>query len=278
MSIDIMSTIFKAEFTDLEYIKDNETRKAKASTCKLVLLAIADHANEEGEAYPGYTKLEIKTALSRQGLADTIMALKYNGWLSIAEDRSRLNTNAYTINVSKFAQESSHLTNDSQATLLPSVKPLDLNHQSTINKPSYTKNADKKVDAILEAGRQSASKSWTLLPEIFQPLAEAFCNATTLKYKKQFASDWMATISDWLGDGYTSETIAKAVKECVASGMPVTRPGSIDWKLRDLKVKRANVQPEHSYLDDFVPEDYSKAVPMPEELRIKTRLKLGLPV
>ena len=95
MSIKLMSAIFEAEFHDLEYVKDGETRKAKASTAKLVLLAIADHANDEGGAYPGYTRLETKTALSRQGLADTIDALEYNGLLTVDRKGSRLKTNDY---------------------------------------------------------------------------------------------------------------------------------------------------------------------------------------
>lgn len=149
MSIKLMSAIFEAEFRDLEYIKDGQTRKTKASTAKLVLLAIADHANDDGEAYPGYTRLETKTALSRQGLSDTLDALKYNGLLVVDEKPSRLRTNNYTINIRCLPaiakelpdiinplDESSHLTIKSQATLPEIVKPLDHNHQLTINQPS----------------------------------------------------------------------------------------------------------------------------------------------
>ena len=119
MSIKLMSAIFETEFWDLEYTKDGEERKAKASTCKLLLLAIADHANDYGEsAYPGYDKLEIKTALSRQGIADTICALVNNGILTIKDEPSKLGTNDYVINIESFPKmtESSHLTSTSQAT------------------------------------------------------------------------------------------------------------------------------------------------------------------
>ena len=128
MSIKLMSAIFETEFRDLEYIKDGDERKAKASTCKLLLLAIADHANDYGEsAYPGYDKLEIKTALSRQGIADTICALVSNGIMSVKEEPSKLGTNDYVINIESFPKmtESSHLTSTSQATRLGAVKPLD---------------------------------------------------------------------------------------------------------------------------------------------------------
>ena len=82
MSVTSMTTVFKAEINDLSYTKKEKTRIAKASTVKLLLLAYADCANDEGEsAYPGFTLLEIKTALSRQGIADTIEACEQNSFL-----------------------------------------------------------------------------------------------------------------------------------------------------------------------------------------------------
>ncbi|SRR5258706_4128229 len=130
MSIGVMSLVFKAEISDLPYQKDGEKRNAKASTVKLILLAYADHANDEGEgAYPGYDKLEIKTALSRQGIADTLEAIKQNGFM-IFEGVSRLGTNSYRISKTILeglvkpldSEKSSHLTQPSQATRLkPSI-------------------------------------------------------------------------------------------------------------------------------------------------------------
>lgn len=147
MSIKLMSAIFETEMIDLPYPKDGEERKAKATTAKMVLLALADHANDYGEsAYPGYTRLETKTCLSRQGIADTLEALKYNGLLTVAEAPSRLGTNDYTINIRCFpamAKEASELPElvkpldqASQATLLAVVKPLDHNHHVITNEPS----------------------------------------------------------------------------------------------------------------------------------------------
>jgi len=138
MSVRCMAVVFDAQLEDLKYKKGEETLVAKASTCKLMLLAYADHANDEGEAaYPGYNRLIQKTCLSRQGVANTIEALRQNNLL-IADGVSNSRTNRYTINLPLLRQttESSHLTPPSQATRLVPVKPLDLNHPLTINKPS----------------------------------------------------------------------------------------------------------------------------------------------
>jgi hypothetical protein len=148
MSIRLMSLVFEAEIPDLEYIKNGSAHKSKASTAKLLLLAISDHANDEGEsAYPGFTRLERKSCLSRQGISDTLDALKANGYVSISDDPSRVGTNNYTINLALLVKpldyhQSSHLT-----TL---VKPLDHNHHLTTKETPKepTKQIQKHGDLV----------------------------------------------------------------------------------------------------------------------------------
>lgn len=150
-----MSAIFETEFRDLEYVKDGETRKAKASTAKLVLLALADHANDYGESsYPGYDKLETKTALSRQGLADTIEALKYNGLLIVDVRGSRLGTNDYTINIRSFPPMYK------EAESLPElVKPLDQAESSHLTTPSQATGLEPSINHQLNNGDKSPHKT-----------------------------------------------------------------------------------------------------------------------
>lgn len=160
MSIKIMSAIFETEFPD--YLTDGGEAKTKASTAKLILLAIADHANDEGEsAYPGLTRLERKTGLSRQGLVDAIKILKYNGLITVSDEPSKLHTNNYTLNLSAYPvlvnplDQSSHLTITSQPTLPALVKPLDLNHQLTTNKPSPQLPENSDTSWLIAAGVNS---------------------------------------------------------------------------------------------------------------------------
>lgn len=179
MSIKLMSAIFETEMRDLDYIKDGEPRKAKASTVKLVLLALADHANDYGESsYPGYDHLALKTALSRQGLSDTIEALKFNGLLRVETRGSRLGTNDYTINIRSFPPmykeseslpevvkpldqpQSSHLTSPSQATgLEPSV-----NHQRT------TRKKGDLLDGMIHFGKEAQEQKADKVEEVLQEL------------------------------------------------------------------------------------------------------------
>ena len=162
MSISLMSAIFETEFRDLPTGEGDQM--AKASSLKIVMLAIADHANDEGEsAYPGMKKLVRKTGLSKQGLINVLTACKYNGLLYVSAEPSRLGTNNYTIELScypilqgkdedrlvvKSLDQSSHLTTSGKATLPPLVKPLDHNHPLTTIKPSLSERKEKAKERI----------------------------------------------------------------------------------------------------------------------------------
>ena len=99
MSVNLMSAIFQAEFFDL---KDENGNVTKASTAKLVLLAMADHANDEGEGiYPSIETLCRKTALSPQTIRNTFDALRYNGIIFL-NGRSKFGTNNHAINTACF--------------------------------------------------------------------------------------------------------------------------------------------------------------------------------
>ena len=147
MSVKLMSAIFETEFRDLQ---DNEGNTTKAATAKLVLLALADHANDEGEsAYPSIDRLAKKTALSPQTIRNTFDALKHNGIVFLVGS-SKYMTNNYTINTKSFPclngnndifsplnplEGSNGYLNPSNGSLDP-LNPLDPNHHLTINKPS----------------------------------------------------------------------------------------------------------------------------------------------
>lgn len=70
MSIRIMSAVFEA--TDL------------TPTEKLVALAMADHASDDGRnVYPGYARLGLKTGCDKRTIQRTISALMDKGWIKV---------------------------------------------------------------------------------------------------------------------------------------------------------------------------------------------------
>jgi hypothetical protein len=194
-----MSAIFETEFRDLTDASGNVT---KASTAKLVLLSLADHANDEGEgAYPGLTKMERKTALSRQGILNTYDALKYNGIIFLVGE-SKLKTNNYTINIGCFpsmrggqpALLVNPLDQAGQPTLPEVVNPLDLNHTLTKQKPSLPKG--DLVD--LELSKLPSLSIRKAVQEYFK---------LNVNWETKTARQWL----EWAhGENITAEQIASA--------------------------------------------------------------------
>lgn len=207
MSVNLMSAIFEAEFFDLT---DDNGNTTKASTAKLVLLAMADHANDEGEgAYPSIEKLCKKTALSEQTIRNTFDALRYNGIISLV-GKSKWGTNNHTINTKSFpraiGKEVTYLTLyplDPQMSTekgsneyKSSTYPLDPNHL-TIQEPSlhtdemqgeYKTKQDKDlIDHLLDMANFPGAKAEARRASIQSYLAERLHVNTETKAWREFA-------------------------------------------------------------------------------------------
>lgn len=97
MSIRVMSLVFEAQLPDV--LIQDQNRTVTGPLLKLTLLALADHANDEGEgAYPSLTRLELKTALGRQSVVNALTALKQAG-LIIRNGISKRGTVDYTLSL-----------------------------------------------------------------------------------------------------------------------------------------------------------------------------------
>jgi len=67
VSISALNNAFKADI--------------KKSSLKFILVAMADYANEEGEAYPSIQTLNNKTSLNRKTIISGLMQLESLGYL-----------------------------------------------------------------------------------------------------------------------------------------------------------------------------------------------------
>jgi len=83
MSIKVMSAVWERDDLD-----PHET---------LVLLALADHANDEGVCYPSIGRLVKRTRMSERGVQTVISRLCERGFLSIEKNAGPRGTNLYTV-------------------------------------------------------------------------------------------------------------------------------------------------------------------------------------
>ena len=77
LSIDIMTAVWKLELGN--------------STDKLVLLALADHANPSGHCYPGIALLSKKTDLSKRAIRESLVRLKKDGYVEVIHKLGKSN-------------------------------------------------------------------------------------------------------------------------------------------------------------------------------------------
>lgn len=214
MSINLMSAIFRTEFRD---IQDAEGNTTKASTAKFVCIALADHANDEGEgAYPSIAKLAYKTNLTKTAVINALDALKFNG-IIISVGRSKWDTVNYTVNPICFSQDSQPalLVNPvdppSQPGLPEVVNPVDPNHTITIQEPSKQiflteselKEAGDKVNKIIELSTQPKNHYVgrdQVSPETLV-YADWYNGVTNQAMTKRVKKSWWKALGEWKEEG-----------------------------------------------------------------------------
>jgi len=256
-----MSAIFETEFPD--YLTCGECR-TKASTAKIVLLAIADHANDEGEsAYPGLTRLEKKTGLSRQGIVDTLKVLVFNGLLLVDDEPSKLNTNNYTVVTSAYPTLQNYDNNDSsqatllvkpldypsQATLPEVVKPLDLKHSLITNKPlgenepvkeSPSKKGDI-LDGILFYEQQGLDQKINEIEKVFNTLEKGLKRNIPRHPTWQDLAKWIikqGNVDEWI-DWYMADEFRI----------------STSWRLNPEQIRNSWPQAPKKYIQQVKPKN-----------------------
>ncbi len=101
MSIKLMSLVFDYPMKGLS--TDNG-KPVSSSSCAFVLLALADHANDEGRScYPGISRIARKTKLSERTVYNVISALESAGFIS-QDGTSYRGTNTYIIHLDKLEE------------------------------------------------------------------------------------------------------------------------------------------------------------------------------
>ena len=98
MSVRVMSLVFEAKLPDIN-LTGKTVRRVTAPTLKLVLLALGDHCNDDGDgAYPSLVTLEHKTGMAHSSVINSLSALKSQGFI-LRSGISKRGTTNYSINV-----------------------------------------------------------------------------------------------------------------------------------------------------------------------------------
>lgn len=88
MSIKVMSSIFESDLPPGK---------------RLVMLALADHANDEGVCYPSISRLCLRTGMKERTVQTHIRELEADGYLSRDMNKGRSGSNLYHLTPAKSA-------------------------------------------------------------------------------------------------------------------------------------------------------------------------------
>ncbi len=177
MSIKVMSLVYSATIGDLNYSHINKggkkfDRNIKGSVVKSVLLAYADHANEDGRStYPSQKLLAKKTELTTVTINNAVKALRQNEFL-FDDGISHRGTKSYIMNLPKLTPlnhevnpiESKQLTPLTRTVLEPSVNhhspegEISLENQKANNQKTH-QEADKLMADLRARDKTTVKKS-----------------------------------------------------------------------------------------------------------------------
>lgn len=166
MSVKVMSAVFDCNMPEL---KTDKGATVSDSSCKIVLLALADHASEDGEGcYPGVRKICRKTNLSTQTVVNALNALRHNGFTQL-EGQSKRKTFNYTILVTRIAEFQWLESDDSSGQNI--TVPAGRTKPSVTGLPTSKKNEDDP--ALREISRTYQDEIGMITAMIADELREA---------------------------------------------------------------------------------------------------------
>ena len=161
-------------------------------TCKLVLLALADNANEDGDCWPSLSNIAKKCCLSRQGVLDQISILRDRELVAIDKKQGKSNRYKLSLPVNRVDQLDTQLVNrvdqstvlTSQPHRLPLVNGVDY-HQSTVLTTPVNRVDPNHKEPSIKPSREPSDEG-VKFSEWFKTLLPAKLNLPA-NWKKQWA-------------------------------------------------------------------------------------------
>jgi hypothetical protein len=236
----------------------------ESHTQKLVLLALADNANDHGDCWPSITTIARKCSLSRQGVLDQIAKLE--ALKMVQTHRKHGCSNRYRISLPPVntVDQSAPLT--SQADRLPPVNVVD-HHQSTpLTRPVYGVDPNHHEPSIEPSANLSESKPSTRAREQTESETHTQARTPTIEEVRGWGDRVMASADcvDCFFNDHEARPLAASGHWTSKDGTPVHNPSAAfrsfatRWKAN--AAQRQQARPKHQalqrdYLDKYTPEE-----------------------
>jgi len=227
MSVRLMSAVFKLEIEPIT-LRTDPPRRVEKSTLKLVLLAMADSANDDGDGtYNSRSTLQTKTGLAYSALAFAVNALKQEEFITYA-GLSKRGTANYSMSLSKMGVLTEDGKVSSQRTGGVLTEDGKVSSQRTISILNPSINPPKA---------SASQKKGSARPDE-RAILEAFCEESgipephpnTTKENKTAAALWWQPVRRMcqLANGGGPDFARQAVRKLRRDNLTVSCPASIE--------------------------------------------------
>lgn len=152
MSIKIMSAIFDS--------------KTLGPTERLIMLALADHADDAGRCYPSMQRLQERTGLSERAVQTNVRALTDKGYLRVIVGGGKGNANVYFVSANPAAETPYQMHPAADAPQTP--QQMRSNPAADAPEPSGT---------IIEPSKKSAQDAQDILAALAEVVSEETAEA-----------------------------------------------------------------------------------------------------
>ena len=147
-----------------------------SSEC-LVLIALADHADDQGRCYPSIGRLAKRTKLSDRGVQKVISRLIEKGFVSVSPCAGQGGSNLYTVTATPEPSSPLNDVHPRTAFTTPpnhvrkTPEPRSPKPSRTVIEPSFSKTEAKPVEILAEVASENAASSFVAFrKQIKKPL------------------------------------------------------------------------------------------------------------
>ena len=178
-------------------------------TRKLVLIKLADQANDKGECYPSYSTIAKAAECSKRSAMTHVEQLEKDGFLIIQRRKVKDNqnlSNVYILTLDKAQQPSENSALGSETVALggsENISPKPVNNNQSMNQSMNQEGVTRKT---------RTTKSLH---------ADDLNALLNLGVEKQLAQDWLQTRKDKRAGSLTPTVVAGLQREAAKAGLTV---------------------------------------------------------
>jgi len=181
----------------------------------MVLLALADRANDEGTScYPSLTEISQRCRLSRQGTVNVLDRLDENGWIERERGGGEGHPTRYHLDADRLRQSSSFTESDSQ----DSQADKEDSQADTGRQSSWLDGNHHEPSGNRQGGRTREGEAEAVA--IYHEVMPRRANNVQKDYISTRVDDldrWREVLQDWRAEGY-SPTSVKSMLDVYENG------------------------------------------------------------